>query len=201
MMLFENDSTQNLLPDTLSELYYFSNAIAEQRSRELFQIFKDSIAWKSESIILYGKEVMQPRLTAWYGNPEAVYTYSGRTNQPLAFTKELLELKLIAERYAGTEFNSVLLNYYRNGNDSMGFHRDNEKELGIKPTIVSISLGAVRDFVVRPYKKLQLRISLALDSGSLMLMKGEMQNKWEHALPKRSNVKDARINLTFRKII
>lgn len=195
------NSSENLLSVYPGELYYFNSVIEPERAVNLLNLFIATISWKTESIRMYGKLVQEPRLTAWYGLPEASYTYSGKTNRPLPFTKELLDLKIIAEQYCQQDFNSVLLNYYRNGLDSMGWHRDNEKELGANACIASFSFGVARDFIVRPYKQLRPRVSLSLSSGSLVIMKGQMQQYWEHALPKRTRVQGPRVNLTFRKIV
>lgn len=158
------------------------------------------IAWRQESIRIFGKEVMQPRLTAWYGDEGKSYRYSGLTMHPLPWNELLLDLKSVAEAVSGTGFNSALLNLYRNGNDSMGWHRDNEPELGPDPVIASLSFGAARTFRFRHYKNKKPVISLLLPPGSLLLMGKGTQQHWQHALPRSAGVQAPRINITFRNI-
>jgi alkylated DNA repair dioxygenase AlkB len=141
-----------------------------------------------------------PRLSAWYGDAGAVYTYSGLRLEPLPWTPVLLEIKQATERLSGTRFNSVLLNLYRDGQDSMGWHSDDEPELGPEPVIASVSLGALRRFVFQ-HKKRRWRIALDLEPGSVLLMAGATQHHWRHALPKTRRPVAPRINLTFRTIL
>ena len=200
MDLFPHSSQQNILSGLPGEAYYFPDFFSEDESQHYCASLEKEVEWEQTPIKIYGKEVMQPRLTAWYGDAEAQYTYSGKINLPLPWLPVLQSLREKVEQQCNTTFNSVLLNLYRNGQDSMGWHRDNEAELGIRPTIASLSFGANRDFIIRPYKKVSPRIVLPLKSGSLLVMKDQMQMYWEHALPKRITCKSARINLTFRKI-
>ena len=200
MDLFPLSSNQNILSGFPGEAYYYPDFIDEEESLQYFAALQQDVEWKQTPIKIYGKEVMQPRLSAWYGDAEAQYTYSGKINLPLPWLPVLQILREKVEQACKTSYNSVLLNLYRSGEDSMGWHRDNEAELGPKPTIASLSLGAQRDFIIRPYKKLSPRIVLPLQSGSLLVMQDEMQTYWEHALPKRTACNTARINLTFRKI-
>lgn len=188
----------NLLPYG-GELYYFANAIPQDRSEEFFNQLFTEIRWKQEPVQIFGKEVMQPRLTSWYG--DKIYTYSGLTMTPNHWIHPLLEVKSLAEKYSGAESTSALLNLYRDGNDGMGWHRDNEKSLGATPVIASVSLGAVRTFQVRDYKEKKPVISLELQPGSLVIMKGESQKVWEHRVPKTKMVRGARINITFRTVL
>lgn len=199
MELFPLAPHQNILSAYPGEASYVPNFFSEKESQHYFTALENEIKWEQTTIKMYGKEVMQPRLTAWYGDEEAHYTYSGKINLPLPWLPVLQTLREKVEQHCNTSFNSVLLNLYRNGEDSMGWHRDNEVELGPMPIIASLSFGAQRDFIIRPYKKLSPRIVLPLQSGSLLIMKGEMQTYWEHALPKRRNCRSPRINLTFRK--
>ncbi|MEP7144507.1 MAG: alpha-ketoglutarate-dependent dioxygenase AlkB [Ferruginibacter sp.] len=164
-------------------------------------ILRDEIKWKQEPIKIYGKEIMQPRLTAWYGDADKKYSYSGITMQPRQWIPSLLEIKEKIETVAGVQFTSALLNFYRNGKDSMGWHRDNEKELGINPVIGSVSFGATRTFQFRNYNKKKSVISIDLTHGSFLLMKGETQHHWEHQLPKTNKKIGHRINITFRVIV
>jgi alkylated DNA repair dioxygenase AlkB len=178
---------------------YFPGFLPLSDSQRLFEQLKHEVKWSSRRIRLFGKEVPEPRLTAWYGEPGAAYTYSGLRLEPEPWVPSLLELRARAEKQCACRFNSVLLNLYRNGQDSMGWHRDNEPELGARPTIASLSLGAERDFRIRPYRgAAHEAITLKLENGSLLLMEGESQERFEHSLPKRARVADARINLTWR---
>ncbi len=150
---------------------------------------------------MFGKAIAQPRLTAWYGDEGAIYTYSNLTNRPLEWTPELLVIKARAEKTAQMNFNSVLLNYYRNGQDSMGWHQDNEPELGEQPVIASVNFGATRRFQLRHKKRKDLdTFSIDLEHGSLLVMRGTTQEFWKHQVPKTTQSVGARINLTFRLI-
>jgi alkylated DNA repair dioxygenase AlkB len=144
--------------------------------------------------------VASPRLSAWYGDPGAIYSYSGLRLEPLPWTPVLLEIRQVVTDLAETPFNSVLLNLYRDGQDSMGWHSDAEPELGRNPVIASVSLGAVRRFVLRHKKRKEQHIALELESGSVLVMGGALQHYWRHALPKIRQAVGPRINLTFRLI-
>jgi alkylated DNA repair dioxygenase AlkB len=161
----------------------------------------NEIKWKQEPIKIFGKEIMQPRLTAFYGDAEKVYSYSGIIMKPHAWTNELLEIKTKIETVAQVKFTSALLNFYRNEKDSMGWHRDNEKDLGNNPVIGSVSFGATRIFQLRDYKSRSITKSVELTNGSFLFMRGETQHVWEHQLPKTSRQLGERINITFRKIL
>ncbi len=180
---------------------YFANCFSTQESDHYLQTLTASIVWRQQSIQLFSKEIPQPRLTAWYGDEGAIYTYSNLTNHPLQWTPELLAIKQRCEEIAQASFNSVLLNYYRDGQDSMGWHQDNEPELGKHPVIASVNFGATRRFQLRHKKRKDLAtISIDLESGSLLLMQGTTQEFWKHQVPKTTRVVGARINLTFRLI-
>ncbi|MEM1243193.1 MAG: alpha-ketoglutarate-dependent dioxygenase AlkB [Pseudomonadota bacterium] len=166
----------------------------------LFKIFKQTLAWQAEHLRIYGKVVKVPRQVAWYGDANAIYRYSGVDHQPHPWTNELLEVKHCIENKLGCDFNSVLANYYHDGNDYMGWHADNEKELGQQPLIASLSLGATRSFVLK-HKQNGNKIKFYLADRSLLLMRGKTQAYWLHSLPKIKNALGARINLTFRKIL
>ena len=144
---------------------------------------------------------MQPRLTAWYGDAGIAYRYSGITMQPEPWTRMLNEIKTRLEKFSGFTFNSVLLNLYRDGQDSMGWHRDDEKELGKNPAIGSVSFGDCRKFMIRHVQDRSLKNAINITNGSLLLMAGEMQHYWQHSIPKTAKPAGVRINLTFRKII
>ncbi len=153
--------------------------------------------WRQESIVVYGKRHLQPRLSAWHG--EKGYRYSGLTLAPLPFTPLLDTIRRAAEEATGHDYNSVLLNYYRDGADSMGMHSDDEPELGPAPAIASISFGARRNFILR-HKVTKETVSLPLGEGSLLFMGGALQAHWLHGINKTTRPIAARLNLTFRKI-
>ena len=188
--------------------YFQENDLSDWRSmnwrdigpEEIGAVGFNNIAWKQDFINFYGKRNPLPRLTAWYGDSGKAYTYSGIKSQPNEWNKGLLFLKDAVEACAGVQFNSVLLNWYRDGEDSLSWHADNEKELGLNPTIASANFGATRDFLLRRKSDVSQRITLPLKHGTLLLMKGELQHFWEHSVPKRKNVRQSRFNLTFRQI-
>lgn len=165
----------------------------------IFTELLENLNWKHEPITLFGKQVLQPRLTAWYGDKGVDYTYSGLKNEALPWTATLLEVKEMVERLSQKSFNSVLLNLYRDGNDSMGYHSDDERELGEEPVIASLSLGEVRRFNIKNKETGEL-ISFDLPDNSLLIMKGDFQLKWKHAVPKTKRAVGPRINLTFRRV-
>ena len=161
----------------------------------------DSTPWRCEEIIMWGKKMQQPRLSAWYGDSHAHYSYSGIYLSPMPWTSLLNSIKHKIESIVNAEFNSVLLNYYRNNRDSMGLHSDDEKELGNNPIIASLSLGAERTLVFKHKQKKFPAVKIPLHSGSLLVMSGETQRHWTHGINKDSTPCGARVNLTFRKII
>jgi len=173
--------------------------LAPEEAGRTFDALLAGLDWKQRPIRIFGREVLQPRLTAWYG--DAPYTYSGVTLAPVPWPPLLAELRDRAALDAGVPFNTVLCNLYRTGEDSMGYHADAEKELGPHPVIASVSLGAVRRFVLVHKKKRAAPVSLELPGGSLLVMGGTVQAFWKHALPKDPAVTAARVNLTFRRIL
>jgi alkylated DNA repair dioxygenase AlkB len=187
------------MPD--AEVYYLSNLeLGRNHDGVLHQLVAD-VPWRQENIFVWGKEYRQPRLIAWYGDRGSDYTYSGLRLTPLAWTDLLLEIRRRVESVAATAFNSVLLNYYRYNRDSMGFHSDDEPELGKRPVIASLSLGEERTFVLKhKVDKLAKTVRLRLASGSLLLMKGETQRYWKHGIAKETRLCGPRVNLTFRRI-
>lgn len=196
--LFSN-SSENLLPFN-GESRYFPDFFRKEDGDEFFEKLKNQIEWKQEPIKIFGKSIMQPRLTALYGNPEKPYGYSGIIMHPLDWTDFLLEIKNRVEEKAETCFTHVLLNYYRDGKDSMGWHRDNEAVLGPNPTIASVSFGETREFQLRHYTEKKYKLKLSLGNRSLLIMSGSSQHYWEHQIPKTGKLLGPRINLTFRKI-
>lgn len=189
----------NLLPFG-GELFYVPDIFSPEKSDEYFNQLFAEIRWKQEPIRIFGKEVMQPRLTAWYGDINKPYAYSGITMNPNQWIHPLMEIKSVADEYSCVESTSALLNLYRDGNDGLGWHRDNEKVLGPAPTIASVSLGVSRIFQLRNYYDKKSILSLELQPGSLLIMRGDTQRNWEHRVPKSKNIHEARINITFRTI-
>lgn len=169
-------------------------------AQRFFDQLKDRTPWRQDSIVIYGKEVLLPRLTAWYGDEGASYSYSGIPHAPLDWTGPLASLRKALETATGGAFNSVLLNYYRSGADAVGWHSDNEPELGPTPTIASLSLGASRKFSFKPKQGTAPAVSLDLHGGDLLVMSGATQKNWLHQVPKTSRPVGERINLTFRLV-
>ncbi|WP_139924939.1 alpha-ketoglutarate-dependent dioxygenase AlkB [Hymenobacter sp. DG01] len=186
-----------------AELLFDPNFLPPAEAQTLLQELTSRLAWKHEPIKLFGREVMQPRLTAWHGDAGASYRYSGIQLQPEPWTPALLHLRRQVEAATGTTFNSVLLNLYRSGQDSMGWHADDEPELGPEPIIASVTLGATRNFRLKPRDPQHTAhgpITLPLTAGSLLLMRGPTQRYWLHALPKTARPVGHRLNLTFRLV-
>lgn len=165
-----------------------------------FQRLYKSLAWRQEQLFIYGRQVLVPRLMAWYGDHDAHYRYSGTDHIPLPWTVELLKLRADVEIVCNQRFNSVLANLYRDGRDSMGCHADDEKELGLKPTIASLSFGDTRLLRFR-HPRSGKKLDLELAHGDLLIMAGDLQHHWRHELPKTRRPKQPRINLTFRRIV
>lgn len=159
------------------------------------------INWRHDKLKMYGKEVFLPRYSAWYGNKGKTYTYSGLTLQPNPWNKGLLFIKEQIDKIATVEFNSVLMNWYRDGNDYMSWHTDAEKELGKNPVIASVNFGATRRFLIKRSDDPSIKIEFPLQHGTLLIMKDELQHYWQHSVPKQRKVKETRVNLTFRTIV
>lgn len=182
-------------------LHYYPSLWESEEALSLFKKLRKETAWEARKIKVFGKEHMQPRLTAWYGDEGKSYSYSGMDWKPKSWNASLDQIKNQVIALSGHSFNSVLLNLYRYGKDSMGWHSDDEPELGSNPVIASVSLGAVRRFRLRHRHDKTIRSeSIDLQDGSLLLMLGETQLNWQHALPKTSREVGERINLTFRWI-
>ena len=182
------------------DLLLYEGWLEPRAATELFVGLRDEIGWRQERIRIRGREYMQPRLVAWFGDPEASYTYSGLKLSPEPWPSRLASLRARVERDAEATFNSVLCNLYRHGSDSMGMHADDERELGSNPVIASVSLGATRRFVLRHTKDARERLDLDLPGGSLLVMTGTTQHFWRHGVPKQRAIGASRINLTFRRI-
>ena len=183
-----------------ADVVLFPAFFAGDEADRFFASLTDSIVWRQDSIRLYGRVMDQPRLTAWYGDAGRSYTYSGLTMHPQPWTADLIQIRQRVEEVAGTSFNSVLLNRYRNERDSMGWHSDDEPELGINPVIASVSFGATRRFHLKHKTDPEQRATLDLTHGSLLLMSGPTQHCWKHQIPKSTRPHGPRINLTFRVV-
>jgi len=192
--------TTNLLPFQ-GEVYFYPDFFSLEEADLYFKLLQEELVWQQEPIWMFGKQVLQPRLTALYGDPKVSYGYSGISMQSLPFTKELEKIKQRLQDYTQHEFTHVLCNYYRDGQDSMGWHRDNEPVLGQNPKIASLTFGASRSFQMRPYTEKEPKLNIELSHGSLLLMQGESQHHWEHQLPKTKKIIQPRINLTFRRLL
>lgn len=190
---------QNLAPFD-GELYLYKTFYQQAESDNLLARLKSTLAWREETIFIYGKWCKVPRLMCWYGDPGATYRYSGVDHPPLPWTDELLLIKEKIQNACQSSFNSVLANLYRNGRDSMGCHADDEKELGQNPVIASLSLGDERLFRLH-HKKPKQTLDIYLGHGDLLVMAGTLQHHWVHSLPKTVRSKGPRINLTFRNIL
>lgn len=184
-----------------AELRFQSQFYDAGQASDFYDVLHSAVDWQEESLWIAGKERKVPRLIAWYGEPEAEYRYSGKVHHPRQWTEPLLSIKKNLEAALGCDFNSVLCNLYRNGEDSVGWHADDEAELGPNPVIASISLGATRSFHLKHKKNPKLRHKMSLTSGNLLVMQGTTQQHWLHQVPKEPKVTKARINLTFRKVI
>ncbi|KAA3631424.1 MAG: alpha-ketoglutarate-dependent dioxygenase AlkB [Proteobacteria bacterium] len=161
---------------------------------------KENVPWTQPVVRLFGRDVPSPRLAAWYGDPDAVYTYSGLCNEPLPWSGPLQTIRSRVEAACGERFNSVLVNLYRDGRDAMGWHSDDEAELDPEAAIASVSLGETRRFRLQNKRIGHRRIEIPLTHGSLLIMRSPMQRLWRHSVPRESGVRGPRINLTFRSI-
>ncbi len=179
---------------------YHSAFLDSDQSDKAFAELHAETPWREDEIVLFGKKVMQPRLFSWHADSGVEYKYSGLRLQPQPWSPLLIALKEQVESVTDWKFNSVLLNLYRHERDSNGWHSDDEKELGREPVIASVSLGQSRDFLMKHKFKKRQNVKIHLESGSLLVMRGETQRNWKHTLPKRSRALDPRINLTFRRI-
>lgn len=187
------------LPDADIVLYrdFVTPAQADLWLRALLA---ESIPWKQDEIVLYGKTIPVPRLASWHGDSGCSYTYSGIRSEPNAWTPCLLDIRTTVEALVGLRFNSVLINQYRDGLDSVAWHSDDEPELGHNPTIASLSLGATRLFQLKHKRFESRRTEFDLTNGSLLLMRGKTQHHWMHQVPKTRRFCGMRVNLTFRVI-
>ncbi len=200
MKLFEIelDPNLNLLPKD-GTVNYYGKLMNESEANHYLEVLLNTIEWKNDEAIIYGKKIITKRKVAWYGEKPFEYTYSNTTKSALPWTPELLELKTKVEQQTGETFNSCLLNLYHSGEEGMAWHSDAEKDLKKNGAIGSMSLGAERKFAFK-HKETKEKVELVLEHGSLLVMKGTTQTHWLHRLPPTKKVHAARVNLTFRTI-
>ena len=198
MTTFNEYRISNIL-NTDGTVNYYGKILSSEEADRYSDLLMQNTQWEKDEVIIFGKHITTKRKVAWYGDSEYLYTYSNTTKRALAWAKELSELKKIVEEYAGIKFNSCLLNLYHNGNEGIGWHSDDEKPLGKNNTIASLSFGAERKFLFK-HKQTKQTVSVVLEHGSLLVMKGATQSNWLHSLPKSKNITQPRINLTFRTI-
>lgn len=192
------DPTKNLLPKD-GTVNYYGKILTQPAADHYFKCLVDTLDWKNDEAIIFGKKIITKRKVAWYGNEQFPYTYSKVTKYALPWTKELLALKELAEAKSGETYNSCLANLYHNGSEGMAWHSDGEKDLKRNGAIASISLGTERKFGFK-HKENKEVIHMQLEHGSLLIMKGTTQTHWLHRLPPTKKVFGARVNLTFRTI-
>ncbi|MDB9456472.1 alpha-ketoglutarate-dependent dioxygenase AlkB [Dolichospermum circinale CS-534/05] len=197
-MKLENQVNKKTIISTDGEVILYQNFFNTQESSQLFEDLSSKVKWKQEIIQIFGKKMPIPRLTAWYGDEGKSYTYSGIEQHPEPWNTTLQFIKSKVEEIAKVSFNSVLLNLYRHGKDSVSWHSDDEPELGKNPIIASVSFGATRRFSLRHKHYKNHKIAIDLTSGSLLLMQGETQHFWQHQIAKTAKEIQPRINLTFR---
>lgn len=200
MKLFDDEIQYPI--DLISEdgdVNYFGKLFSEEESEHYLENLLKTIQWKRDEIVLFGKKITTKRKVAWYGNAGLEYTYSKTTKVALSWTAELLKIKTSIEAKTGESFNSCLLNLYHSGEEGMGWHSDDEKDLTRNSAIASVSFGAERKFVFK-HRESKRTVSINLENGSLLVMKGRTQQNWVHRLPPAKKVTDPRINLTFRTI-
>ena len=200
MNLFASEENEIQLDLPQADIVYYPSFFSSEKASDYYNRLLSETEWQHDDITVYGKKYKQPRLTALYGLNDLPYTYSGLSMAPKLFTPLLLEIKNAIEGISEIKFNAVLLNLYRDGNDSVGWHSDDEKELGKNPIIISLTLGAERFFHLKYKENKQHRYKLLLEHGSLLVMKGETQHFWQHQIPKSKVIQSPRINLTFRQI-
>ena len=196
--LFPTEKISFNLPNAIIE--YYPNFFDLEQSKMLFYKLQNEIPWQQDNITVFGKTHLQPRLTSLFGNEGKPYSYSNITMQPNSWNPLLMFIKNEIEEVCNENFTTVLLNQYRDGKDSNGWHADNEKELGKNPVIASLSFGSERSFYLKHNSIADAKLKITLENGSLLLMKGETQHFWKHQIPKTSKTIESRINLTFRSI-
>lgn len=195
-------SPEQILLVSDGDIMLYNNFFGHQASDKFLCALQREIRWRQDSIALYGKTFKLPRLSAWHGDPGCCYTYSGIVLQSISWTDTLFCIKKNIEQALSSRFNSVLLNLYRTGQDSINWHSDDEKELGQDPLIASLSLGGTRQFDIKhKFDTTRKKISIQLQHGSLLVMRGNTQHYWKHRITKTRKPVPQRINLTFRTIV
>lgn len=198
--LFDSQPVKSDIPIEDGSLCLWHPLLPPEQADMLFTQLTKTLHWQQDSMAIAGKQVLIPRLQAWYGDAGSQYSYSSIALEPLPWTAELLTIKNTLEAITQQPFNSVLANYYRDGNDSVAWHQDNEPELGHNPVIASLSLGETRQFQLRHLNGNYPTVKLNLPHNALLLMSGSTQQYWLHQIPKTKKVVGPRINLTFRFI-
>lgn len=200
MDLFAEIKTEPIaVLDTDGEVWYHGRVVAYEESETFLFNLLSKICWKNDEVNIFGRHIVTKRKVAWYGEKPFEYTYSNATKKALPWTKELLLLKSVVENETGDLFNACLLNLYHDGSEGMAWHSDAELDLKRNGAIASLSFGAERKFCFK-HKKSKETVSLMLENGSLLVMKGETQTHWLHRLPPTKKVDQPRVNLTFRTI-
>jgi len=199
MDLFNQHVISNLLPHD-GVVNYYGKIMSHEKAQHYLDRMLNTIVWKNDEAIIFGKHFITKRKVAWYGDSNYSYTYSNTTKQALIWTPELLELKKRVEEVSATSFNSCLLNLYHTGEEGMAWHSDDEKALAKDTAIASLSFGAERKFAFK-HKETKETVSMILEQGSLLVMKGNTQTNWLHRLPPTKKIKSPRVNLTFRSMI
>ena len=201
MDLFNNevDESKNLLPKD-GTVNYYGELLSPKEANHYLESLLTTIPWRPDEAVIFGKHYLTKRKVAWYADIPYEYTYSNTTKRALAWTPELMELKMLIEKKTGDHFNSCLLNLYHSGEEGMAWHSDGEKDLKKNGAIASLSLGAARKFAFR-HKETKETVSIILPHGSLLVMKGTTQTHWLHRLPPTTKIKRPRVNLTFRTMV
>ncbi|MDQ9171900.1 alpha-ketoglutarate-dependent dioxygenase AlkB [Oxalobacteraceae bacterium R-40] len=200
-MLFDSPRTLESLGIPDADIRFVHDFFVPLEANDYFKRLTTDTSWTQPVLRVWGKDHLQPRLSCWYGDPDAVYRFSGKTFRPHPWTPALQCIRHKIQGATGFHFNSVLLNLYRDGHDSIGMHSDNEPELGPMPVIASLSLGATRIFRLKHRHNAFAPVSIALSNGSLLIMAGQTQERWMHGVRKDTQDIGPRINLTFRRIL
>ena len=183
-----------------ARLLWWPGFLDDESARVLYDRLEADLQWQQRPLRMFGRSVLEPRLTAWYGDPDARYRYSGRDHEPLAWSPDLVEVRDRVEAATRGRYNSALANLYRDGADHLGWHSDDERELGRQPVIASLSLGAIRRMQFRPRPRGPIALQLDLPAGSLLVMAGETQTRYHHRITKTARLVAPRINVTFRRV-
>lgn len=199
MDLFNKEPIVNLLPFG-GDADYYGKIMSDKEARQYLNQLLTTIEWRNDEAVIFGRHIITKRKVAWYGDQDFSYTYSNITKQALRWTPELIELKKLTEKISRSTYNSCLLNLYHTGEEGMAWHSDDEKTLGFNSAIASLSFGAERKFSFK-HKETKETVSILLEQGSLLVMKGTTQTHWLHRLPPTTKVKSPRVNLTFRTIV